>query len=557
LKNVSEKYLEKMQDGLRTYIPRMSVDGIELDGEIQTGLTINTGSCGSEQFTIGNAFIPYITATISECSVMLQDREILLEMGLVLADGSVEYKKMGYFTVEKPVTDKYQSSFTAYGRLMSKAGSLFESTLEYPTSVQSVLDEVSRQTGLNIILNGLSAAGQITKPIIGEMNREVLMRIAGLLGGFVTEDGDGNIVISKYQLNRVVTVDTDFCYAWPETNDLRYNVTGLEVVVREDGTDEEGTPIQGEKYTSDSLINVSIKNPYMTEPLFKACESNVVGFSYMPAKVEFLGDISLEPWDSIVLTDGDPDVGIDVPCMSIVHTWDGGLVTTIAAPGNTETEDNSSFGGVLGALVDRIYQKLLVTEKIIAKKLNVDQVLTDDIKAATGTFTKFLTGVRILGDLIEANTLKAETLILKGLDGIYRRLNIDSLGEVTVDSDEKYNEGLDGSVLIKESVTAREINVHDLFAQNITSTGDFNLGGKGALLYDKETDSLDIRARSIHIGGSGVVTKDNLKIGGRNLLRCSKTLICENYNFSGALEAQLTDENGNVLTDENGNVLII
>ncbi|MBR5316254.1 MAG: tyrosine-protein phosphatase, partial [Firmicutes bacterium] len=475
MKNVSEKYLEKMHDGIRTFIPRMSVDGAELDGEIQSGLTINLGSCGPSEFTIGNAYIPYITASIAGCSKALQDKEILLEMGLVLADGTVEYKKMGYFTVEKPSTDKFQTSFTAYGRLMSKAGGLFQNTLSYPTTIQSVIDAVSTQTGLTIIVNGLNTTGTIEKPIVGEVNREVLMRIAGLLGGFVTEDGEGRIVISKYALNKAVTVDTDFCYTYPETNDEKYTVTGVSVVVRENGTDEDGNTVEGEIYASEDA-NVSVSNPYMTESLFKTCEANIVGFSYMPAKVEFLGDISLDPWDSIVLTDIDQQtgvdaLGIDIPCMNIVHTWDGGLVTTITAPGSTETETGSSFGGPLSSIVAKTYQKVLAAEKIIVTKLTADEILTDDITAATGNFTKYLTGVKILGDLIEADTLKAKTLILEGEDGIFRRLNITALGEAKVDSDPKYNEQLDGSVLVKESITADKINVNDLFAQNILAKG--------------------------------------------------------------------------------------
>lgn len=372
MKSVSEKYLEKMQDNLRTFIPRMSIDGVELDGDIQAGLTINLGSCGSEQFAIGNAYIPYITAALTECSTPLQDKEILLEMGLVLDDETVEYKNIGYFTVEKPTTDRFQTSFTAYGRLMSKAGGVYTSNLTYPTTITAVLDEIKAQTGLNIILKGLTAEGTITKPIAGELHREALMRIAGLLGGFVTEDGDGNIVISKYTLNRAATVDTDFCYEYPETTGEAYTITGIEVIVREDGTDEEGNTIDGEKYASDSVVNVRIQNPYMTEELFQACELNIVGFSYMPAKVEFLGDISLEPWDSIVLTD--EDAVLDIPCMSITHVWDGGLVTTVTAPGHTETEELSSFGGPMATMLDRVYQKMLVTDKIIAGKVSAEYV---------------------------------------------------------------------------------------------------------------------------------------------------------------------------------------
>lgn len=474
MKNVSNKYLSKMQDGIRTYIPRMSIDGVELDGEIQSGLTINMGSCGPSQFTIGNAYIPYITASLTGCNRLLQDREILLEMGLVLADGTTEYHKMGYFTVEKPLADKDQKSFTAYGRLMSKAGGLYTSNLSYPAAITSVLNEIKSQTGLNIVLNGLTASGTIETPIVGALHREALMLIAGLLGGFVTENGNGEIVLSKYSLNKAVTVDTDFCYTYPETSDEKYTVTGVSVMVRENGTDEDGNTVEGEKYASDGDINVSIHNPYMTASLFGTCESNIVGFSYMPAKVEFLGDISLEPWDSIVLTDEDPNNGIDIPCMNIVHTWDGGLVTTVTAPGQTATETGSSFGGPLSALAEKTYQKLLTAEKIIATKITADQILTDDITAATGHFTKYLTGVNIVGDLITAGTISTERLVIRDKNsnsGILYEINNGIVSQAGLNAEQLKRLTLNGQVITAESITADKINVTDLFAQNITATG--------------------------------------------------------------------------------------
>ncbi len=207
------------------------------------------------------------------------------------------------------------------------------------------------------------------------------------------------------------------------------------------------------------------------------------------------------------------------------------------------------------------YIKDLETEKLSASeaylqyakidKTNIDMAwiedllvkgnfLANNVNAATGSFSKWLTGVKILGDLIESETLRAGALIIRGADGIYRRLNIDSLGQMTVDSDEKYNQGLDGSVLVKQSVTAEEINVYDLFAQNITSTGNFNMGGNGALVYDYEKDELSIRVKEFVIESSGKTLDEELEdikqekvinVGARNLIRNSKHMMFDSYGF--------------------------
>ena len=339
MKQVSTKFQNKMQENLRSWVPRMTINGTEISGDIQTGLTINLGSCGAEEFNIGTVFIPSITATISDCSTVLQNKEIKLEMGLVLDDGTIEYVPVGYFTVEKPNKGKFATSFTAYGRLMSKMGGMYESTLTYPTAINNVLSEISSKTGVTIKLNGLTGTSTIPLKPTGLNYREAVQLIAGLLGGFVTENSAGEVVICKYQLNDALTVDTSFCYEYPFVHDEKYAVTGLSVKT-DNAEFSYGTP------------NISVANGYMSEALFEVCKNNIMGFSYMPGSVHFLGDIRLDPWDSLKVTDDDEVY--QIPCMDIVHVWDGGLITTINAPGTTEAEDGSGFEGSLKIIEDKI-----------------------------------------------------------------------------------------------------------------------------------------------------------------------------------------------------------
>lgn len=397
MKRVTDNFLAKMEDTLRTYIPRLSIDGVEIDGDLQAGMTINLGSCGSEAFSIGTMFIPSISASISECTTKLQDKELLLEMGLIMDNGEVEYLPVGYFTVEKPYTKKDVTTFTAYGRLMSKGGILYSSSLTYPTTLQSVIDEIAETMGISIVLNGLTADGTIDTPIKGELCRDALKYVAGLLGGFVTEDSAGNGVISNYSLNQAVTMDTDLCYEFPESNDDVYTVTGIEVIVKEEGSEEDGTTVEGEKYASDTDINVVTLNPYMNQSLFESCEANIVGYSYLPSTVRFLGDIRLEPWDSIVVMDDEE--AIDVPCMNISHVWDGGLMTTITAPGQTSVENGSNYQGPMSSMVEKVYLKTLVLEQLIAQKIDAEYIRTNYLEA---------TDLHISGNSTFGGTLTAE-----------------------------------------------------------------------------------------------------------------------------------------------------
>ena len=89
-----------------------------------------------------------------------------------------------------------------------------------------------------------------------------------------------------------------------------------------------------------------------------------------------------------------------------------------------------------------------------------------------------LTGVHISGDLIDANTIRADALLLQGENGLYYKINVDELGKATADSDPKYQTGIDGSAIIAHSITANEITT-----QNIQGTGGWINFAAGTFAY--------------------------------------------------------------------------
>ena len=231
--------------------------------------------------------------------------------------------------------------------------------------------------------------------------------------------------------------------------------------------------------------------------------------------------------------------------------------------------------------------------------------LIQNVVVGDGTITGDLVGVTIKGDLIEGNTIKADKLVVKGEDGIYYKLNFEA-GEFA-GGEAVPDDGLHGSVIIANTITAEKINVDDLVAFDATiggfhitdsslysgakesatnttrgvyldSTGQFAVGdGTNFVKYYKDTDGqykLEISAESIRFGASqkpvdeavSEYIEDALKdvdIGGRNLIRNSINLIFDNYYFSGTLVAS-HDNAGNVtiscgataLNDNSGDIIM-
>ena len=157
------------------------------------------------------------------------------------------------------------------------------------------------------------------------------------------------------------------------------------------------------------------------------------------------------------------------------------------------------------------------------QKVFADSGIIRDLVVQQGHITGELVGVTINGDLINANTLKADKLVVKGSDGIYYKLNIDGMDHISVSEAAKfilttsepanwsdnykdyyiisnneyvhvsgntaptwaantyyklkstYESGLDGSTIVAHTITADKVSVNDLVAFGAT-IGGFDIG---------------------------------------------------------------------------------
>lgn len=136
------------------------------------------------------------------------------------------------------------------------------------------------------------------------------------------------------------------------------------------------------------------------------------------------------------------------------------------------------------------------------EKLFTDSGIINDLTMKDGKVTGKLVGVTIIGDLIEGNTVKADKLVIQGEDGLYYKLNVNSLGEAVASSDEKYQNGLDGSNILANSITADRIDVTDLVAFGAT-IGGFRIDDHA--LYSGVKSSIDNSTQGVFLGDDGQI----------------------------------------------------
>ena len=149
-------------------------------------------------------------------------------------------------------------------------------------------------------------------------------------------------------------------------------------------------------------------------------------------------------------------------------------------------------------------------------KIYSEYGIIDDLVFKNGRVVGELVGVRIKGDLIEAGTLKADKLVVKGSDGLYYKLNIEGGATVSEQvSDEDLQNGLSGDIIVAKSITAEKVAVDDLVAFGAT-IGGFHIANNS--IYSEGKAALANENPGIYFDKDG-----QLSVGdGNNYLRYFK-----------------------------------
>ena len=239
----------------------------------------------------------------------------------------------------------------------------------------------------------------------------------------------------------------------------------------------------------------------------------------------------------------------------------------ITEHGNNITILNSGFSiidgvlvGLSQAIIDELKTKHLDAEyatidfaninMAAVTKLFTESGIIKDLVVQEGKITGELVGVTIKGDLIEGNTIAAEKLVVKGSDGLYYKLNIDGLNNVSTEQSSKfvlldtkpedwetnykdyylisgnnyvhitdnniptwqantyyklsstYESGLDGTNIVAKSITADKVSVTDLVAFGAT-IGGYNITQHS--IYSGEKSSVNNVSPGLYMDDSGQI----------------------------------------------------
>lgn len=388
-----------------------------------------TITSGAEEITIGSAVASYVQATIENKGIALSGKEVSLEIG-VEVDGEMEYIPMGLYTIQNPKIESNKVTFTAYDRLASRCNGAYYSKLSYPTDAVDILAEISTMTSVAIDTSTVQRGIQINQraiieegdyneetdesevittyvnPFDGYTYKETIGFIAGLFGKFAICGRTGMIEFRWYQGIDYEILSNIFYNDLQETEES-FSIKRL-TCDNSDQTLSSGSGATG----------ISMQNPVMTQSILDGVYNTVQGLIFTPAALRFIGDMRLDIGDIVTAVKNDC-TKFTIPIISLITSYDGGLMQTIASYGNTAEEDDSDTKGPITEMAERVeyelaFVKKLMVDNLTATNATIKNLSGDVLKFKTGEFETLKTDVanfkQTFTDDLQASNAKINTL---------------------------------------------------------------------------------------------------------------------------------------------------
>lgn len=399
---------------------------LDSDGVVITtikSLKLYSGSNSTSRIQIGSTNSSYIEASI-EYDKVLANKEMALYCGI-----DSEMIPMGIYKImQEPSEDDGIISFKAYDR-MRLLDKLYEPTVVIPNGFKNVVDDIAKQCGVTV--NFSYTGGTVRNYIKGYTCREMIGYIASMLGEFAYFDRQGVLNFGWYAWGK--PVEKTLSSFWSLKKDSSdYKVTGVEFIVNSET-----------RWLAGSEPNII----YCSNPLadLKDAENVYYGpmkdLTYRPAEISMLDDIRLDVTDvvKVTLLDG---TTIVVPCMTLNQDFTASE-TKVKAVGNADGEA-SNYSGPLTTAMDRLTTDLLLTNRVVATKVDADWVRANTVTADKITAIQAeideINANNITTDNLSANVAKlgyltADSAVIKGkLDTSELSAEVAKLGYLTADS---------------------------------------------------------------------------------------------------------------------------
>lgn len=414
-----------------------------------------------EGFSIGGTISKSLDLTLlNRGDTIYSTSQIKIEIGLKIGS-KIEYILMGLFNIDDIEKTDYTTKFTAYDNMIKFETPYFSSLGDKPT-LQQVVNELSSKTGVEF--TGSLPVYTVSK-LEGFSCREVLSYVASICGGNAVITRDGKFTIkSLSEVEKTIDGNNYFEYTREE---VKYKIGQISCQVDENNILSKGS-------TGTDSMELGFENPWVTETILTEIYNKLNGLSYLGYSMKWQGDLSLDPYDIVTVTDI-KNIVRKIPILSKKISYTGGLTSEIGAKGETKNKNSFSSSGSTTNKVNRAVIEQAIIKKALIEKANIKDVEAVSIRTQT----------------LEAKTAKIEEAIIdvahiKDLNAI--NANIQNL----IAADATINNALIGKADITELNTVKgTITSLDSKIANIETLVNGNLSSEniqaGGITSDKLT----------------------------------------------------------------------
>lgn len=319
------------------------------------------GSNAGDDITLGSTVAAQLKVVLDRAElgvIDLADARLTATLTLEGADDEIPW---GVLQVDDVDSDDDTVTVTACDAMLwafNTAYALDDAALGFDWAAgvdgETLLRAICNACGVTLGTVELPAITLTQVDASGYTYREVIAFLACMWGRFARMDGQGRLVLQWYAAADRPVSASRYYEGELTKADYTYTVGYLKCYVE---------PLEEtlEIGNTSSAQGIYIKCPWMTPERLTAVWAAVGRFSYRPVSgLRFLGDPRLEPGDVLQVTDLDGIVHT-VPCMTLRHEFDGGLITDITAVGKSVSASERDYQGPVTREIERAVENIKVS----------------------------------------------------------------------------------------------------------------------------------------------------------------------------------------------------
>lgn len=260
MKNVSTQFRNELNNGNRYYVKSAEITlkdetTLEISNSNlwQNGMILESATSNSSSFDISSIIIGQLTLSLNNIDEEYSDYDFTdctadnIKVGLELSDGTVESLLYGKFFLNDASYNGSIITLTFYDSLYKFDKSYTESTLEYPATLEDIVQDACEVCGVTLGTYGFDHDDYLIneRPTSDGLTfRQILLWVGQISCNYFTADPQGRLKIS-----------------WYDTKSLEALITNVEQSnlldsAGDDILDSDGNPISTDKEVTTSEDNI-------------------------------------------------------------------------------------------------------------------------------------------------------------------------------------------------------------------------------------------------------------------------------------------------------------